>query len=83
VSSLSNLGNSFKVVQEMNVVPINRSTLIILANGGALPMVLLVVLVTPADDVDARRVEEADVMTRVRPVRQLHPGSSWIRVDIR
>jgi hypothetical protein len=33
----------------MRVVPINKSTLITLAAAAALPMVFLVVLVTPAD----------------------------------
>jgi hypothetical protein len=48
-SSLIDLGSSFQVVQEMRPVPINKSTLITLAAAAALPMVFLVVLVTPAD----------------------------------
>jgi hypothetical protein len=48
-SSLIDLGSSFQVVQQMKVVPINRSTLTILVASAALPMVPLVVLVTPAD----------------------------------
>jgi hypothetical protein len=47
---LIDLGNSFQVVQEMKPVPINKSTLITLAGAAALPMVPLVVLATPADE---------------------------------
>jgi hypothetical protein len=36
-------------VQQMKRVPVNKSTLITLAVSAALPMVPLVVLVTPAD----------------------------------
>jgi hypothetical protein len=49
-SSLIDLGSSFQVVQEMKPVPINKSTLISLAAAAALPMVPLIVLVTPADE---------------------------------
>jgi hypothetical protein len=49
-SSLIDLGSSFQVVQEMKPVPINKSTLITLAAAAALPMVPLVVLATPADE---------------------------------
>jgi hypothetical protein len=48
-SSLIDLGNSFQVVQQMKAVPINKSTLTSLAAAAALPMVPLIVLVTPAD----------------------------------
>jgi hypothetical protein len=48
-SSLIDLGSSFQVVQQMKVVPINRSTLTILIAAAASPMVPLIVLVTPAD----------------------------------
>jgi len=48
-SSLIDLGSSFQVVRQMKPVPINKSTLITLAAAAALPMVPLVVLVTPAD----------------------------------
>ena len=49
-SSLIDLGSSFQVVQEMKPVPINKSTLLTLVGAAALPMVPLVVLVTPADE---------------------------------
>ncbi len=48
-SSLIDLGSSFQVVQQMKRVPINKSTLTTLAAAAALPMVPLVVLATPAD----------------------------------
>jgi hypothetical protein len=48
-SSLANLGSSFQVVQAMKPVPINKATFISLAVAAALPMVPLVVLVTPTD----------------------------------
>jgi hypothetical protein len=48
-SSLIDLGSSFLVVQQMKVVPITKSTLADLVASAALPMVPLVALVTPAD----------------------------------
>lgn len=48
-SSLIDLGSSFQVVREMKPVPINKSTLITLAAAALLPMVPLLVLATPAD----------------------------------
>ncbi len=49
-SSLIDLGSSFQVVQDMKPVPINKSTLITLLVAAALPMVPLIVLTTPADE---------------------------------
>jgi hypothetical protein len=49
-SSLIDLGSSFQVVQDMKPVPINKSTLITLVAAAALPMVPLIVLTTPADE---------------------------------
>jgi hypothetical protein len=49
-SSLIDLGSSFQIVQQMRVVPINRSTLIVLVASAAAPMVPLIVLATPADE---------------------------------
>jgi|HubBroStandDraft_6_1064221.scaffolds.fasta_scaffold31578_1 hypothetical protein len=49
-SSLIDLGSSFQVVQQMKPMPLNKSTFITLAAAAALPMVPLVVLVTPADE---------------------------------
>lgn len=48
-SSLIDLGSSFQVVQQMKPVPINKSTFIVLALAATLPMIPLVILVTPAD----------------------------------
>ena len=50
-SSLSDLGSSFAVVRSMSVVPIDRATLISLAVASALPMLPVVLLATPADEV--------------------------------
>ncbi len=49
-SSLIDLGSSFQVVRQMKPVPINKSTLVTLGAAAALPMVPLIVLVTPADE---------------------------------
>jgi hypothetical protein len=48
-SSLIDLGSSFSVVRQMGLVPINKSTLITLAVAAALPVVPLVLIVTPTD----------------------------------
>jgi hypothetical protein len=49
-SSLIDLGSSFLVVQEMKPVPIDKWTLATLVAAAALPMVPLVLLATPADE---------------------------------
>src|SRR5271170_2045489 len=49
-SSLIDLGSSFSVIVDMRVVPINKQTLITLAVAAALPMVPVVLLATPADE---------------------------------
>jgi hypothetical protein len=50
-SSLIDLGSSFAVIRQMGVVPIpiDRQTLLALAAAAALPMFLVVLFVTPAD----------------------------------
>ena len=48
-SSLIDLASSFQLVQQMHYVPINRLTLIYLALSAVLPMVVMMVLVTPAE----------------------------------
>ncbi len=45
--SLSNLGNSFAVVRQMRIVPIDKPTLIALAISAALPMLPVVLYATP------------------------------------
>jgi hypothetical protein len=50
-SSLSSLGNSFAVVRQMGIVPIDKPTLVTLALAAALPMVPVLLLVTPANAV--------------------------------
>jgi hypothetical protein len=49
IQSLADLGNSFAIVREMRVVPIDKSTLASLAVTAALPMVPVLVFGTPAD----------------------------------
>jgi hypothetical protein len=49
-SSLIDLGDSFDVVRKMRIVPIGKGTLISLAAAAALPMLPVVLLVTPADE---------------------------------
>jgi len=49
-SSLIDLGSSFTVIRDMRFVPINKQTLVTLAVAAGLPMGLLVLFVTPIDD---------------------------------
>jgi len=49
-SSLIDLGSSFTVVRDMRVVPINKQTLVTLAVAAGVPMGLLVLFVTPIDE---------------------------------
>ena len=50
-SSLVDLGGSFDVIKRMGIVPIDKPTLITLAAAAALPMVPVVLLVTPAYEI--------------------------------
>jgi hypothetical protein len=50
-SSLASLGNSFTVVRQMGIVPIDKPTLVTLALAAALPMILVLLFVTPANEV--------------------------------
>jgi hypothetical protein len=50
-SSLIDLGDSFSVIKDMRIAPIDRRTLTVLALAAALPMVPVVFLATPADEV--------------------------------
>ena len=49
-SSLVDLGSSFTVVREMGIVPIDKPTLITLAIAAALPMIPVILLATPIDE---------------------------------
>jgi len=49
-SSLADLGNSFSVVRQMGLVPINKPTLVTLAVAAAVPMIPIVLYATPADE---------------------------------
>jgi hypothetical protein len=50
-SSLASLGNSFTVVRQMGIVPIDKPTLVTLALAAALPMIPVLLFVTPANEV--------------------------------
>jgi len=50
-SSLASLGNSFAVIRQTGIVPIDKPTLVTLALAAALPMLPVVFLVTPANRV--------------------------------
>jgi hypothetical protein len=50
IQSLADLSNSFAIVRDMRPVPVNKNTLIALALAAALPLVPLIFLVTPADE---------------------------------
>jgi hypothetical protein len=50
-SSLADLGSSFTVIGQMGIVPVDKRTLLALALAAALPMLPVILLVTPADEV--------------------------------
>ena len=49
-SSLADLGHSFNIIRQMAIVPIDKPTLIMLTVAAALPMVPVVLLATPTDE---------------------------------
>ena len=49
-SSLTDLGSSFTVIRQMGIIPIDKQDLVILALAAALPMVPVVFLATPVDE---------------------------------
>jgi hypothetical protein len=49
-SSLTDLGSSFTVIRQMGIIPIDKPTLVTLALAAALPMVPVVLLATPIDE---------------------------------
>jgi hypothetical protein len=50
IQSLADLNNSYAVVRDMFIVPIDKRTLVGLAMATLLPMVPLLFLATPADE---------------------------------
>ena len=50
IQSLADLNNSFAIVRDMRPVPVNKNTLIALALAAILPLVPVILLVTPADE---------------------------------
>jgi hypothetical protein len=51
VQSLADLGNSFAIVRNMRMIPIDKSTLIVLAVPAVAPMLLVLLLATPAEEI--------------------------------
>ena len=49
-SSLVDLGSSFTVIRQMEIVPIDKATFVTLALAAALPMLPVILLATPADE---------------------------------
>lgn len=49
-SSLADLGSSFAVIRQMRIIPIDKQALVTLALAAALPMVPVVFLATPVDE---------------------------------
>jgi hypothetical protein len=49
-SSLIDLGSSFAVIKQMGIIPIDKQTLLTLELAAALPMVPVVLLATPVDE---------------------------------
>jgi hypothetical protein len=50
IQSLADLSTSFSIVREMRIIPIDKRTLLGLAIGAVLPMVPVLILATPAED---------------------------------
>jgi hypothetical protein len=51
VSSLTDLASSYTLIRQMRVVPIDKPTLLSLAVAAALPILVVVLIVTPARDI--------------------------------
>ena len=49
-SSLIDLGSSFNVIRQMGTIPIDKQTLLTLALAAALPMVPIILVTTPVDE---------------------------------
>jgi hypothetical protein len=50
-SSLVDLGSSFTVIRQMTIVPVDKPTLFSLALAAVLPMIPVIVLTTPVDEI--------------------------------
>jgi hypothetical protein len=51
VSSLTDLASSYTLIRQMRIVPIDKPTLLSLAVAAALPILVVVLIVTPARDI--------------------------------
>jgi hypothetical protein len=50
IQSLADLSNSFAIVRDMRPVPVNKNTMVALALAAGLPLVPVIFIVTPADE---------------------------------
>ena len=50
IQSLADMGNSFVFVRDMRVVPVDKRTFLVLALAAALPLIPMLIFVTPTDE---------------------------------
>jgi hypothetical protein len=50
IQSLADMGNSFVFVRDMRIVPVDKRTFVVLALAAALPLVPMLIFVTPTDE---------------------------------
>jgi len=49
IQSLADMGNSFVFVRDMRVIPVDKRTFLVLAVAAALPLIPMLIFVTPTD----------------------------------
>jgi hypothetical protein len=57
LQSLADLGNSFKIVEDMRIVPFSRNDALLLALAAVLPMLPLLLIVLPLNELIVRGVK--------------------------
>jgi hypothetical protein len=50
IQSLADMGNSFVFVRDMRIVPVDKRTFVVLALAAALPLIPMLIFVTPTDE---------------------------------
>jgi hypothetical protein len=50
IQSLADMGNSFVFVRDMRIVPVDKRTFVVLALAAALPIIPMLIFVTPTDE---------------------------------
>jgi hypothetical protein len=50
IQSLADMGNSFVFVRDMRVIPVDKRTFLVLALAAALPLIPMLIFVTPTDE---------------------------------